>query len=162
MPKRAALIVILGAVVAALAFAPGHASAGELLLGRILASDAGSANNAFTGYLTAGCANSPVNGPGSCDQAFRIPTNAKITIQCDQAALVAVGRSFVDAGNGIALTAGQLFPTSTGAAVTYQGKGSVSGRTDDAGTYTGGIVAVAPAVGAGSARCRVYERSGSE
>lgn len=138
-----------------LALSPGVATAGERYLGRILASDAGTANNFNTGYLTAGCSTTT----GTCDQAFAIPVNAKLTVQCDEAALVAANAVYVDAGRGLALTAAQMFPTSTGAAVSYSG---IGGRTDDAGTFYGGVISVAPAVGASSARCRVYSRSGTE
>lgn len=159
MRKPALLVVCVVAVIAALSLVPDVARAEGKMLGRILASDAGSSNNFNTGYLTAGCANSPITGAGSCDQAFKIPTNAKITIQCDEAALVNENVPWVDAGNGKALTAAQLYPTATGAAVSYKG---VGGRTDDGGVFTGGVVSIAPAVGASSVRCRVYERLGTE
>ena len=150
---------LLGVVYVALSLASGVAWAEGKMLGRILASDAGSSNNFNTGYLTAGCANSAITGAGSCDQAFKIPTGTKITIQCDEAAFVNENVAWVDAGNGKALTAAQLYPTSTGGAVSYRGLG---GRVDDAGVYSGAVVSIAPAVGASSARCRVYERLGTE
>lgn len=155
--KALLLIALASFTGAGLAWAgEGGLTLNSPLLGRILASDGGTANNANTGYLTAGCSTTE----GSCDQAFPIPANQKITIQCDEAAIVAANRRWTDAGTGIALTAGQIFPTSTAAqSVTYFG---IGGRTDDAGTYTGGMVSIAPAVGASSARCRVYLRSGTE
>ncbi len=118
--------------------------AGEKHLGTIIVSDAGTVSNASTGYGSQGFAN-----------AFRVPTNAKLTIQCDEAAIVAVNSAGADAGTALVLTAAQIFPTSTGAAVTQK-------PLPDAGSYVGGLVAIAPANGATTARCRVFERSGTE
>ncbi len=142
-----------------LAVSPGASHAGENLIGRILASDAGSANNFNTGYLTAGCLAATDPNGGSCNQSFRVPVNAKLTIQCDQAAIIEVNQTFTDAGTGTVIAAAQMFPTSTGTGISYTG---IGGRTDDAGTYFGGMVAIAPAVGASSVLCRVSTRSGTE
>jgi hypothetical protein len=136
------------------------AQAGERRLGTMIVSDAGTVNNATTGYGSAGCAGTDdgVPGettPGSCDQAFRIPTSAKITVQCDDAAIIGVNVRGVDAGTGMPVIANEKFPSSTRA-------GNVKAPLPDAGTYYGGVVSIAPAVGAASARCRVYERDGRE
>lgn len=136
------------------------AQAGERRLGTMIVSDAGTVNNATTGYGSAGCAGTDdgVPGettPGSCDQAFRIPTSAKITVQCDDAAFVAANARGVDAGTGMSVAIAEKLPTSTR-------PGNVKVALPDGGTYYGGVVSIAPAVGSVSARCRVYERDGRE
>lgn len=141
MRKLAALIVL----------ATTAAWAGENFLGRIVSTDGGPVNNASTGYLSAGCAKG-----GACDQAFAMSPSTKITIQCDEAAIITVNKPGTDAGVGLALTAGQIFPSSTAS-------GNVTVKPlPDGGTYSGGVVSVAPALGAAAAHCRVYDRQGTE
>lgn len=126
-------------------------------LGTILASDAGTSNNFNTGYLTAGCSTTI----GTCDQAFKIPTGALISVQCDQSAVVSVNNCYTDAGVGVKVAADQFF-TSSVAPQNIKCPG-IGGRTDDAGTtFIGGVVSIAPGVGLSLARCRVYERRGNE
>ncbi len=142
-------------VTIALSLAPRKAWAGESYIGTILASDAGSSNNFMTGYLSAGCSTET----GVCPQAFKIPINTPISIQCDEAAVVSVNEVWADAGRGIAVPAGALLTSSTNGGVTYTG---IGGRVDDAGTKTGGVVAVTAGAGTSSARCRIFKRVGNE
>lgn len=147
-------VLVAAVVVGLLALAPQIAHAGETYLGRILASDAGTVSNATTGYGSAGCAAIGQGQGGNCDKAFPIPTNAKLSIQCDEAALLSANTCGTDAGTAIAWPAATMFPTSTG--------GSVRCALPDAGFVSAGVFSIAPAVGASSVRCRVYERSGTE
>ena len=78
---------------------------------------------------------------GNCDNAFSIPTNAKLSIQCDEAALLSANTCGTDAGTAIAWAAATLFPTSTG--------GAVRCALPDAGFVSAGVFSIAPAVGAG-------------
>lgn len=123
--------------------------AGEHCYGIILSSDAGSVSNATTGYGSAGCPE-----PCDCAKAFDLPAGAKITLQSDQAAIVATDRH-VDAGNGLALTAGQIFPSSTSAVATIIG-------LPDGGKYVGGVVSVTAVPGSSLVRMRVFVRNGNE
>lgn len=123
--------------------------AGERCYGIILSTDGGSVSNATTGYGTAGCAE-----PCDCAKAFNLPAGAKITLQSDQAAIVATDRH-VDAGNGLALTAGQILPTSTSAVPTTI-------DLPDGGKYAGGVVSVTAAPGSSLVRMRVFVRNGNE
>ena len=144
----------LGAVLALLATA---AWAGEDLMGVILVSDAGSVNNATTGYGSAGCATrASVNGAGACAQSFRIPTSALISIQCNTAAMVKVNRPAADAGDGIRVAVDQFLTSSTAFG------GVRVSLTPDGGTYAGGMVSIAPVAGAAQAECKVFDRSGVE
>ncbi len=131
--------------------------AGETLLGRIYVNDAGTVSNASTGYGSAGCAlqTSP-SGAGACDQSFPIGLGVKLTIQCDDIAHVSVNRATTDAGTGLKVAVDVMFPTSVSSSPI-----SVS-PLPDGGAYFGGIVSIAPAAGATSARCDVYARSGTE
>ena len=146
MRKNALLAVcVVAGVVGALAFAPGVARAEGALLGIILVSDGGTVSNVTTGYGSA--------ASSSGAQAFIIPTSSKLTIQCDSAAYVETADCGADGGRAMRLTADQLFPTSTGAALTC--------RRADAGSYTGGVVAVMPSGGA-TVKCWVRPRLGTE
>lgn len=147
-------VLVAAVVVGLLALAPPIAHAGERYLGRILVSDGGTVSNATTGYGSAGCANIGQGQGGNCDKAFDVPTSAKLTFQCDEACVVSANTCGTDAGTGLTNAASEKFPTSTGAAVKCS--------LPDGGSYTGGVVSVSPAVGAASARMRVFERSGTE
>lgn len=138
-------------LLAVLALLATSAWAGEQLLGVILVSDGGTANNASTGYGSAGC----VVG-GACYQAFRVPAPSPLSVQCDQAASVVVNKALADAGEGIQVGALQFLTTST--AVTP----CRVALLPDGGSYVGGCVAIAPAAGAASATCRVWSRQGNE
>lgn len=153
-------ILKTGAVVGGVLLTLSLAYAGEgpngRPLGIILASDAGTANNFNTGYLTAGCSTTI----GTCDQAFKIPTAALISVQCDQSAFVAVNNCYVDAGSGVKVAADQFFTSSTAPqSIKCPAKGD---RTDDGGSFLGGVVSIAPAVGNSLARCKVFARQGNE
>lgn len=137
---------------AALTLAAFSAWAGETFIGNIYVSDGGTVSNATTGYGSAGCAYSTTSGPAcATDQAFPIGANVKLTLQPDSACCVSVNRATTDGGICTGLTAGQLFPTSTGQAVTT--------TQSDGGTYTGGIVSITATP---SCRLRVFTRSGTE
>ncbi len=136
----------------------------------MLVSDGGSVNNASTGYGTAGCSRQQdINGAGACDQAFVIGANNKLTLQAVDALYVSVNRTTTDAGIGMLLSAGQMFPTSVSALAVYVGPllfpdagiRSIGGMPDG-GEYSGGVVTISPAVGATSARLNVYTRAGTE
>jgi len=123
--------------------------AGERCYGIIVASDAGVVSNATTGYGSAGCAKAC-----DCAKAFILPANAKITVQSDQATIFGVD-GLVDAGNGLALTAAQIFPSSTSPINTIV-------DLPDGGKYVGGVVSVVAVPGSSSVRMRVYVRTGNE
>ena len=145
-----------------LAICSTHAWAGEDLIGVILVSDGGSVNNATSGYGSAGCATGPAgdrpspNGAGACAQSFRLPTNAPLSIQCNTAAVIKTNAPQADAGDGVRVAIDQFFTTST------RVQGVNVGVTPDGGTYTGGVVAIAPIAGAASAECKVFGRTGAE
>ncbi len=154
-------------ILGVLLLAASVAWAGETFLGTILVSDGGSVSNATTGYGSAGCGTG-----GACAQAFRVPTATPISIQAITACTVVVNSSFADAGNGVQLTAGQFFTSSTattpvtvwpinpdGGTINSHGQW---GGVPDGGTYTGGIVSIAPAAGAASAQVTVFSRLGNE
>ena len=141
MKKLIAVVLLFAAV----------AYADENLIGKIIVSDAGYSTNYSTGYATAGC-----QVGESCNQAFALPSAKLITIQCDAAAVVAIGRASNDAGIGLSLAAGQMLFTDTGKALTR-------GVTQaDGGTYTGAVISIAPAPGATTATCSVHSRTGLE
>ncbi len=130
------------------------AYAGEKCVGIIVASDGGAVSNATTGYGSAGCAITAVDAC-ACEQAFGLGPAQKVTIQSDSA--VIVGADYpVDAGNGLSLTAGQIFPTSTS---------SQKMRTalPDGGSYAGGLVwCIQPPGAAATVKCKVMVRTGTE
>ena len=143
--------------------------AGDRLLGVIGVNDAGTVNNATTGYGAAGCPSDSWGGGASCTQAFSVGTGLFLDIQCRQAGVVRVNAPHVDAGNGVVLAAGQLFPTSTGTATlslgpltSADGGNKIAGGMPDGGTYQGGLVSIAPAAGSTSIECSVFQRNGNE
>lgn len=150
------------------------AFAGDRLLGVLLVTDGGTVNNATTGYGSAGCSRQQdIMGAGACAQAFPIGTSALLSIQCkDQAAVFAANSSTVDAGTGVKLAADQFLTTSTGSsAITVWGLNPDGGSINthglpngmpDGGSYTGGVVSIAPIAGATRAECNVNERAGNE
>lgn len=146
--RKLALLVVwvagVSAVVLTLAHA-GVARAEGALLGIILVSDGGSVSNVTTGYGSA--------ASSSGAQAFIVPTSSKLTVQCDSAVYLETADCLADGGRALRITADQIFPTSTGAAITC--------RRADAGVYTGGVVAVMPSGGA-TAKCWVRPRLGTE
>lgn len=83
---------------------------------------------------------------------FFVPSDAKISIQCDASAYILTDTSTaVSASNGVLIGSGVLFPTSTGTQV------KVSSGT----AANGGAVVRAIAV-TGTANCKVFERRGNE
>lgn len=145
MQKRALLTVCVVAV-AGWALSYAHVARAEgALLGIILVSDGGSVSNVTTGYGSA--------ASSSGAQAFIVPTSSKLTVQCDSAVYLETADCLADGGRALRITADQIFPTSTGAAITC--------RRADAGVYTGGVVAVMPSGGA-TAKCWVRPRLGTE
>ncbi len=132
------------------------------LLGTIVTpADGGTATNRSM------CASNTSGASTGCGSlaSFTIGGLAKLTVQCDEACLIATDVSGVDAGTGLALTAAQIFPTSTNASKAL----TVNAVNADAGapiavlasSYWGGWVAVAP-VGATVCHCRVFARAGTE
>lgn len=115
------------------------------LIGMIMVQDGGTISNIDTGY----------NNGNYPNAAFNLSVaNQKLTIQCDQAAYVLTDQNGVDAGNGIKLAADEKLTTSINSI----------GRTWtklDGGSYTGGIVSIAPVSGA-TAICKVWSRTGLE
>ncbi len=142
--------------VAVLALVATAAWAGEDLLGRLYTTDGGPVNNATTGYGSAGCGGGGPNGAPACRQAFRVPNmGAPISIQCSTAAVVKVNYAAVDAGDGVRLAADQFFTTS----VKQQ---DATAALPDGGSYSGGLVSIAPVAGATAAECAVFVRTGKE
>lgn len=118
--------------------------AGEVLLGTLKVTDGGTVANRTTGT------------------PFLVPSNALLSIQCNEDSYVLTDAAGVDAGTGIKLSAGMLLPTSVNSSKTLTGYASnPDGGAAVAVTYTGGWVASAPASGATST-CRVFSRSGQE
>ena len=146
--RKLTLLVVWVAGVFAVTLAAGGAGVARAegaLLGIILVSDGGTVSNVTTGYGSAPST--------SGAQAFSIPTSSKITVHCNAVAYVETADCGADGGRAMPLAADVLFPTSTGAAITC--------RRADAGSYTGGVVAVAPQSGA-SVKCWVRPRLGTE
>ncbi len=136
--------------------------AGEYpLLGTIITpADGGTATNRSM------CASNTSGASTGCGvlAPFAVPTgpSAKITVQCDEACFFLTDVSGVDAGTGLALTAGQIFPTSVNATHNLTVNAvNADGGAPLAVTYNGGWVAAAP-VGATVCHCRVYSRNGFE
>ena len=103
-------------------------------LGIIRSDDAGTITYFDTGYL-----NGKTKG---ISVPFNLTTaNQRLTIQCDQAAYVLTDVYGVDAGNGIKLAADEKLTTSLNSV------NRVVAVKLDGGTYTGGIVSVAPLPG---------------
>ena len=135
-------LMLLAAVAALVALSPTcveSAFAGEIYLGTIAVTDAGSTNNGLTAT------------------PFYINPQALLTIQCDAGAYVITDRVTVgtaDSGPGVLLNAGQAFPTS------INGPKNLTLR--DAGVQANaGIVAVKPASGT-TVGCDVYSTKGNE
>lgn len=152
------LLVVATLLASSLAFP------GDRLLGVILVTDGGTVSNATTGYGTAGCSHEyDPAGAGACPQAFRIGVNVKLTVQCkDQGAKFVANKYTTDAGEGTTLAADQFFTSSTGAAVTVPpGTASTAGLLDG-GTYSGGVVSIAPLAGAARAECNISQPNGNE
>lgn len=140
------LVAVVGALY--LGTRIGDAWAGEgLALGSIRVSDAGTTNNWETGYLD-GLA---TNG------AFQLGLGVPVSIQCEApGAYVATGCRGVDAGRGVKLLTDQMLPVVT------QTGGTVIPVTVDGGSYSQGLVCIAPLVGQPAALCRIFPRSGGE
>ena len=135
-------LMLLAAVAALVALSPTcveSAFAGEIYLGTIAVTDAGSTNNGLTAT------------------PFYINPQALLTIQCDAGAYVITDRVTVgtaDSGPGVLLNAGQAFPTSN------NGPHNLTQR--DGGIQSNaGIVAVKPASGT-TVGCDVSSRKGNE
>ena len=137
--KNALLLTSLALLVTLSPTCVESAFAGELYLGTIAVTDAGSVNN------------------GQTATTFYINPQATLTIQCDAGAYVITDRITVgtaDSGPGILLNAGQAFPTSI--------NGPKNLPLRDAGVQANaGIVAVKPASGA-TVGCDVYSTKGNE
>lgn len=130
--------------------APMIAWAGDIQLGIIMVTDAGTTNNANTGYGWAFCGTEP-----SCAQAFPIVANDLVTLQAITACVVAVDRVTNDAGIGLELAAGEKITSSMG--------GNIRSYTKaDGGTYSGAIISVAPAPGSATCSLKVSKRKGNE
>lgn len=142
------LFLVLALLVAA-AFSIAHvgaAHAGEPnAIGTIRVSDAGSTNNAETGY-----------GDGLAPNgSFPLGNNAPYGVQCDSpGALFAVGSRFTDAGLGLKLSTDQFIFTSTPAG------GSFIPVKVDGGSYSGGLISIAPIAGQTTAICRIFNTTG--
>ncbi len=130
------------------------AIAGEKYLGTITVSDAGTSTNRTTGYRAY-----------TTTESFVIAPPAKISIQCDNDAMIGTDVSGCDAGKCVRIGANQLFPTSVDTARNLTGCGwnSDGGTGCVAVTYSGGWLAVGTPADAGPlAICRVFSRSGQE
>ncbi len=132
------------AFLAVVCLACATALAGEFYKGTIRVDDAGTMSNFDTGYFDSTAPNS----------SFALKGNSKITLQCDQAAWVTSERKSCDAGNCLKVAADEKFPTSTNAL-------TLVSPTMDGGSYSGGVVGVAPVSGV-VLTCRVFERTGTE
>lgn len=140
-------LALLAMVVVLATGCVGAAHAGEKpALGTIRVSDGGTTNNAETGYLDGLAATG----------AFRLESNSFYSVQCDTAAYVSTDFRGTDAGVGVKLAADLFLTTNT-----QYGPVTIK-PTVDGGTYTGGLIAISPAVGATSAVCRVFSRRGNE
>ena len=139
-------LLVLAYVVGFLSPLTPVAWAGERYLGSLLASDGGTVCNATTGYDSQTFA-----------RAFRVPTSALLSVQCNHSCSIGVNVRGVDAGNGVHVVADQFFTTSTpSGAFTHSG-------LPDGGSYSGGAVCVAPtSVAAEVCMCRVWDRNGEE
>lgn len=128
----------------------GVARAGETQVGIISVYDGGTLSNAQSGYGSPGCVEA------SCDKAFPLASRALLTVQPigGTACVIATDRAGNDAGIGIELSAGQIFPTSLG--------GNTRVNLPDGGRYLGGSIAVSPPIGSASCRLKVSTRAGTE
>lgn len=136
MKLRHVFAVVFAAVVVLL-LSPAPARAGDIPLGRVTATDAGSAHNQLTGTT------------------FPIALGTLLSVQCDSTALFQVGVTATDAGNGIKLAADALFQTSCPSS---QPVVSLA----DGGTYAGCTVAVAPFTGSANSSCLINSVKGNE
>lgn len=128
---------ILAATLAVLMFSAAPALAGEIYLGTIVSTDAGSVNN------------------GTTATPFYVNPQALLTVQCDGGANVITDQATVTSTTGILLNAGQALPTSN------NGPHNLTLR--DAGIQpNAGIVAVKPVTGASTVGCAVWSRKGNE
>ncbi len=171
--KRLLAVVVAAAAVVGLSGCS-SAWAGEVLLGVVVVTDAGTGTN-FTAGAPAATPTTFIQGNKSstlagCVTGFPIPTGSagKITIQTDEGCLVITDAAGCDAGNCIALTAGQIFPTSvntdktlTGYAWNWDGGAATQAAACVVRT-TGGWVAVAPPVGGAACHARIYLRNDKE
>ncbi len=183
MRKLRVAAQLLGVAVIALAWLATFATfipsawAGELYLGTIYVTDGGTANNANTTVTDAGrdgdgglIIDGGVYATRHVSAAFAIPVNpGKITLQeQNRASFVGVQVPACDAGRCLSLAVAEKFPTSTGSAITVVYSAASQNLLYDAGvnytsiTYTGGVVSVAPAVGACCVAVDVYSRNGAE
>lgn len=130
-------VAALAACLAVAVFLPRPARAGEVYLGTIAVTDAGSVNN------------------GTTATPFYVNPQALLTVQCDGGAYVITDTPTVTAGRGILLSAGQAFPTSNNGPhnLTYR-DGGVQGNQ--------GIIAVRPVAGAAYVGCDAFSRKGNE
>lgn len=134
------LFVVLALVVSAVALA-------ETWIGTIIVNDGGTASNRTTGT------------------PFAVPPSSPISIQPDQDCYVCTDLGGCDAGVGVAISAGQLFPTATGPIVSHTGLAT----NPDGGAallvaFTGNFVAVTAHNSDGGYTCasKVFSRNGKE
>ncbi len=151
MRKLTAVLVLLASA----------AWGGDRLLGVILASDGGTVNNANTGYGSAGCVDD-LYGAAACPKAFAIAEFQFIDVQCRQDTIVRVNAPHADAGNGMLISAGQIFPSSTGKAISVRAAASMAGGLPDGGSTVTALVSIQPVPGASVSECAINGRNGNE
>ncbi len=144
--RKAALLFVLVAT---------SAFAGEILLGTLVVTDAGSVTNRTVGNINSGAGQ------------FVVAPLSKITVQCDQAGLVLTDVAGCDAGNCIRVAADEKFATSINtskklSARAWNWDGGAQGSAEPVVTYTGGWIAAAAPAGQAVLYCRVYSRTGTE
>jgi len=138
------MVTPMGRLAWALAFVATTAWAGEVLLGTLRVADGGTTANRTTAT------------------PFVVPSNALLSIQCDQASYVMTDVATCDAGVCVYLGANMLLPTKVNGSKTY----SYPATNPDGGaaittSYSGGWVASSPGSGATSV-CKVFSRTGQE
>jgi hypothetical protein len=133
-------LMLLAAVAALVALSPTcveSAFAGEIYLGTITSTDAGSVNN------------------GTTATPFYINPSSLLTVQCDGGANVITDQSTVTAVTGVRLGADYLFSTSS------NGPHNLTLR-DGGVQANAGIVAVKPITGVSTVGCTVWTVKGNE
>ncbi len=146
MRKLVALVLLVSSV----------AIAGEVLIGSLTVTDAGSTTNRTNGNINSNVGN------------FVIQPLTLVSIQCDQETLVITDAAGCDAGTCIDLGAKQFLTTSVNTSKTLSARawnwdaGSQAISALPVVTYTGGWMAIAAPAGQAVSYCRVFVRKGDE
>lgn len=142
----------LAALLSICLFAAAYASAGEIFLGRITSPDGGAWSNGNT----------------DGGQAFVIPTNAKISVQCSEASYVGVSinppiyvvsTTLPDAGIQLSGDGGYLVTADWGVKVPAD---SLFQTSTFNSTRASAFVSMMPVSAVADAGCKVFERRGNE